>query len=401
MLVYEAAQKICKTLFEEGFTAYFAGGWVRDYLLALPTEEIDIATNAPPEVIQRLFPKTIPVGIAFGVVIVVQGDLHFEVSTFRKDHPYTDGRHPDGVDFSTPEKDAMRRDFTINGMFYDPLGKVIYDYVGGQEDLRRQIVRAIGDPRERFAEDRLRMIRAVRFTSRFSFHLDEATAEAIRAYASTLFPSVSIERIWQELNKMAAHPHFDQALIMLHRLGLLGTIFPELRHQTEEEIAKRVAFFPFFPQGAPTIVFLLELFDDWTATEKLRLCLYLKTSAQEKRIVDFFEGAKSLFARSPSLDEWAHFYAHPLSTLYLEIEKVKRPAEAKEHLQRYHQLSIPIHRIQNKTPLVTAVHLLKMGIDPGEKMGFLLKRAERIAIQENLHTPEDVLKRLQKEISDL
>jgi poly(A) polymerase len=153
MNLQSVATEICKTLLDHGYIAYFAGGWVRDLLLGRQTDEIDIATSAPPYIIQELFPKTIPVGIAFGVVIVVKEGINFEVTTFRKDHIYIDGRHPTGIDFSTPKKDAERRDFTINGMFYDPLTQTIYDYIGGQEDLKNGIIRAIGNAHERFLED--------------------------------------------------------------------------------------------------------------------------------------------------------------------------------------------------------------------------------------------------------
>ncbi len=406
MSPYNAAEEICKTLFAAGFTAYFAGGWVRDHLLGHLSTDIDIATSAPPEKIGQLFPKTIPVGIAFGVIIVVIENMQFEVSTFRKDHPYLDGRHPMSIDFSTAEKDAQRRDFTINGMFYDPMARVIYDYVGGQEDLRKKIVRAIGNPLDRFTEDRLRMIRAVRFTSRLGFHLEETTAVAIKACASTLLPAVSMERIWQELCKMSADPHFDQALLTLHQLALLGVIFPSLKNTSLEKISERVAPFPHFPIGSPTMAYLLELFPDLSLEAKLELCFYLKTSVQERKLVEFFESAHSLFVPSlTELYEWVHFYAHPLSGLYLgvqaaKLKKDRRIAFIKEHTTRQEFLSSHIHRIHSKMPLITSAHLSQLGVRPGKKMGLLLKRAEQIAINENLHCSEEVLQQLQHEISD-
>jgi poly(A) polymerase len=401
------AKTICQTLFDAGYTAYIAGGWVRDLLLGQESDEIDIATSAPPYVIQKLFPKTIPVGIAFGVVIVVIEGINFEVTTFRKDHPYSDGRHPTGIDFSTAEKDAQRRDFTINGMFYDPLTETLHDYVGGKEDLHKGIIRTIGDPEERFSEDRLRMVRAVRFASRLGFTIDEATAKAITTYAPTLFPSVSIERIWQELCKMAAYPHFDQAILMLHHFGLLSAIFPQLRTTSLETIKKRVEPFPYFPMGAPPIAYLLELFPSLSLEERLQLCLYLKTSTQERKLVEFFTASQELFTR-PSVEpvEWAHFYAHPLSELFTHIAAARllpphRAPFLEEHTQRFKSLKKHIERIQIKNPLITSAHLQQIGIPPGKKMGLFLKMAERIAINENLNLPEAVLQRLQDEISHL
>jgi poly(A) polymerase len=200
---FALAKQIVQTLVKAGFTTYFAGGWVRDYLMNHPSDDIDIATGAPVDVIQNLFPKTIPVGLAFGIVIVVVEEHQFEVATFRKEKGYVDGRRPTHIESATPEEDALRRDFTINGLFWDPLTETLYDYVEGQKDLRSGIIRAIGDPHARFLEDRLRMIRAVRYSTRFNFSIEIETYQAILTHAKSLFPSVAIERIWQEFHKMA------------------------------------------------------------------------------------------------------------------------------------------------------------------------------------------------------
>ena len=171
----EKAARVVRRLREEGFEAYFAGGCVRDRLLGREPEDYDIATSAPPATVQKLFSHTVPIGIQFGVVLVLDDGAPFEVATFRSDGAYIDGRHPTEVHFGTAEADARRRDFTINGLFLDPLGDRVIDYVGGQEDLRAGIVRAIGDPAARFREDRLRTIRAVRFAARFGFEIEART----------------------------------------------------------------------------------------------------------------------------------------------------------------------------------------------------------------------------------
>jgi len=195
------ALSICQTLHEKGYIAYFAGGYVRDMILEIPSDDIDIATDASPDVIQSLFSRTIPLGIAFGIVVVILKKESFEVATFRKDLKYKDGRRPEEVAFCSPKEDADRRDFTINGLFYDPFKKEILDYVGGKEDIKEKIIRAIGDPFVRFEEDKLRLIRACRFAARFDFKIDSHTQQAMLAEAPSLFPSVSIERITQELKK--------------------------------------------------------------------------------------------------------------------------------------------------------------------------------------------------------
>lgn len=380
------AKEIVQTLVKNGFTAYFAGGWVRDHLLGISSPEIDIATNAPPEKIQALFPKTVAVGISFGVIVVVFKGINFEVTTFRKDHPYLDGRHPTGVDFSTAQKDALRRDFTINGMFYDPLTEEIHDYVGGQEDLKKGVIRAIGDPEKRFQEDRLRMIRAVRFSARFGFPIIEETSQAIKRQASTLFPSVSVERIWQELTKMSHYPYFDRALLQLHALDLFQTFFPPISY---ERLKEQVACFPCFPLHTPLIVYILQLFPQ----QGVDLAKFFKTTTSDIRLAEFF-------LHSPrDKREWVYFYAHPSSPLYLAVEEAKLSPVSREkfhmeHEQKRKELALHIERVAEKKPLVRADDLQKLGIAPGPQMGQLLREAEKIAIDEDLQTTQEVIARL-------
>lgn len=395
------ATDIVRRLFEAGFVAYFAGGWVRDQLRGEISDEIDIATNAPPDVIIHLFEKTVPVGIAFGVVIVVKEGFQFEVSTFRKDHPYVDGRHPQGVDYSTPEKDAWRRDFTINGMFYDPLTKTLHDFVGGKQDLEKGIIRAIGNPQERFSEDRLRMLRAIRFAARFGFEIEESTQKAIAENAQNLFPAVSMERVWNELVKMSHHTYFDFACIKMYELGLFQTIFPSLASQSLEYIQKTVACFPYFPINCPTIILIMEFFQDVELSKREALCRYLKTTHQDIKLVDFFYNSQKLIEESHAEDViWAHFYAHPHSLLFLQVQEAKllppyRLEFWEKHEKKQKELEFYIHRIQQKHPIVTSAHLFSFGIKPGKVMGILLKEAERIAINQKIKDPQIVLHALQ------
>jgi len=210
----------------------WAGGCVRDRLLGREPKDYDVATDATPEQIRDLFGRrrTFAVGAAFGVVTVVggKGAGQLDVVTFRRDADYSDGRHPDAVTFSTsPEEDAQRRDFTINGLYYDPLEDRVIDYVGGVEDLQRRVVRAIGEPHARFAEDKLRMLRAVRFAATYELCLDSDTLAAIRAMASQILV-VSAERIAQEIRAMLVHPRRSDALRMLLDAGLLAHVLPEV-----------------------------------------------------------------------------------------------------------------------------------------------------------------------------
>src|SRR5215831_12368243 len=170
--LYSVAVAIVRKLRQKGFIAYFAGGSVRDAFLGKAPKDIDIATNARPEDVSLLFPRTIAVGVQFGVQRVLEQGFEFEVATFRSDGRYVDGRHPLDVRFATAEEDAARRDFTINGMFYDPIDRKLIDFVGGRQDLDHRIIRAIGVPAERFREDGLRLLRAIRFAAHLDFELE-------------------------------------------------------------------------------------------------------------------------------------------------------------------------------------------------------------------------------------
>ncbi|MGM0444282.1 MAG: CCA tRNA nucleotidyltransferase [Fibrobacterota bacterium] len=221
---------VVRRLQEAGFTALYAGGAVRDMLLGKdPPTDIDIATDARPADIRRLFSPVHAVGESFGVMLVVQEGTPFEVATFRSEAGYSDGRHPDRVDFATPREDAQRRDFTINGLFYDPLRDEVYDYVGGEADLRRGIIRTIGDPHRRFSEDYLRLLRAVRFSGRFDFPIEANTWQACCSQAHKI-AGIAAERIFQELTKTFTGPAPLTGLDLLSESGLLRAVLPEVEN---------------------------------------------------------------------------------------------------------------------------------------------------------------------------
>jgi poly(A) polymerase len=222
-----AARKIAARLREEGYMAYFAGGCVRDMMRGLTPKDYDIASDARPEVVQRLFPRTYAVGAHFGVIIVMENDFQFEVATFRSDDAYIDGRRPSAVHFSSPKEDAARRDFTINGMFYDPVAEEVIDFVGGRADIAAKLVRAIGDPTKRFAEDRLRMLRAVRFATVLGYEIDKTTWEALVANAASI-NEISAERIRDELVRIFLSPNRVRGWDLLDSSGLTRAILPEL-----------------------------------------------------------------------------------------------------------------------------------------------------------------------------
>ncbi len=233
MTAREFALSVVRRLHEAGHQALWAGGCVRDELLGLEPKDYDVATDAPPEQVKKLFRRHVLVGESFGIIRVLGPHgpngkaLEVEVATFRTDLGYSDGRHPDAVAFTSAREDVLRRDFTINGMLFDPVKGEVIDYVGGREDLQARVLRAIGVPRERFTEDKLRMLRAVRFATRFGLTIEPATAAAIRAMAAQV-TAVSAERIADELRKILVHPRRAAGLALMDELGLVAPVLPEV-----------------------------------------------------------------------------------------------------------------------------------------------------------------------------
>jgi putative nucleotidyltransferase with HDIG domain len=226
-LLSDSACSIVQRLQNAGFTALYAGGCVRDRLMGAEPHDYDIATDAHPEQVQKLFPRTVAVGAHFGVIVVLQDGGEFQVATFRNDGQYLDGRRPESVSFSTAEQDAQRRDFTINGLFYDPIAHRLIDYVDGQRDLAAKRLRAIGNPADRFREDRLRLLRAVRFATTLGFDLDGPTWRAVCENAPHIH-NVSPERIRDELMKILVSPRRVRGFDLLDESGLLREILPEI-----------------------------------------------------------------------------------------------------------------------------------------------------------------------------
>jgi len=227
----ELALEVLQQLRAAGYEALWAGGCVRDQLLGHAPKDYDVATTARPDEIRALFGqrRTLPIGASFGVITVLgrkrQGQI--DVATFRTDESYSDGRRPDSVRFTTAEHDAERRDFTINGLFYDPVQDEVVDYVGGRADLDRKLVRAIGDPHQRFAEDKLRMLRAIRFAATYGFTIEPATLAAIQSMAAEV-TAVSAERIGAEIRRMLLHANRVIALDLLREAQLLPHVLPEV-----------------------------------------------------------------------------------------------------------------------------------------------------------------------------
>jgi len=233
----KSALKIIKKLQENNFQAYFVGGCVRDQILGENSKDIDIVTDAKPKEVEKIFKKTLPIGKHFGIILVRQDDFTFEVATFREDGKYLDGRRPLDVKFSTPEKDAERRDFTINAIFYDPIKDKYLDFFEGKKDLEKKVLRFIGNPEKRILEDFLRIFRAVRFKNRLSFEYEEETKKNLQKHAS-LVVDISAERILTELNAMIMHKSRAKSFEDLFGFGILQKIFPQTQELEKTEQPK-------------------------------------------------------------------------------------------------------------------------------------------------------------------
>ncbi len=369
----QAAIEIIRRLQQHGFQALLAGGCVRDMLLGRPAKDYDVATEALPADVIRLFRRTLKVGAKFGVVIVLTQGAQVEVATFRSEAGYEDGRHPTEVRFTSAAEDASRRDFTINGMFYDPLQEQVIDYVGGQADLARRIIRTIGDPQERFGEDYLRMLRALRFSTQLGFAIESATYQAVRRNAANIV-RISGERIALELEGILISPNRAAGAAMLIETGLAASIFPGFTGaQAEQGVAvlgrlRKKVDFPLalagFFAGCPTD-FVLER------------CEILKLSRKQARHLEFLLAHRGrLLDVEMSLAQLKKLLAGPYFWDLYELERaIQKAAAAKEGLSALSRLRRRIRDLGDidvkPKPLLNGHDLMHLGAVPGPALGQL------------------------------
>jgi poly(A) polymerase len=418
-----AARRIVRKLRQHGHEALFAGGWVRDFLLNLKPKDIDIATSARPEEVRRLFPRSTPIGARFGVVQVRLYGRAYEVATFRSDAVYYDGRHPSSVSFSGPKEDALRRDFTINALFFDPEKERLIDYVKGQSDLKNRKIRTVGDPRERFNEDKLRMLRAVRFACNLEFSITAKTWKAIREMSPGIL-QVSGERIRDELTGILIGPAPDAGFRMLHESGLLKHILPEvesmngsfpypvscgdrlqqtqkalsLLHPPSVEAAFGVLLHQVCAPGKTRALSGEDFEPGWKTVEKI--CRRLRMPGERiKRIVDlvrtmprFFkvkgmrESALKRLLRKPYIDD--HLELHRVVALSSD-----RPLDCyrfcrKKLIEFKHQLHAP--------PLINGEDLISAGYKPGPLFTKILRTVEDLQLDGVLNTRKEALRHVKK-----
>ncbi len=374
----EFAVSVVEQLQQAGYQALWAGGCVRDKFLGIEPKDYDVATNAVPDQIQEVFGrrKTLAIGASFGVIKVLGPSSagQIDVATFRQDAQYSDGRHPDHVTFTSAEEDASRRDFTINGMFFDPLKDEVIDYVSGQTDLQRKVIRAIGDPQLRFSEDKLRILRAVRFAATFGFEIEAETRAAIEQFADQL-QVVSAERITAEMERMLTHKNRHLAVQLLQQCGLLAIIFPEGNYDSHDyadrlEVALKGLAALKTSDFATSMAFLWSQLAthpsrDETETMTRRLKL---SNPQIKSILWMLEQEPQIVAANeikwPTLQR---ILIDPRIECLLDLATARRQAEQKSILGIEHcrqKLQLPAAKL-NPPQLINGTDLQELGLSSG------------------------------------
>jgi poly(A) polymerase len=440
------AARIVQQLQAAGFAAFWVGGCVRDFLLGREPQDFDIATDAKPEQVEKLFKRTVAVGCKFGVMIVVEGGHQFQVATFRAEADYQDGRRPEKIIFANAEADALRRDFTVNGLFYDPLTKKIHDWVGGEKDLRAKIIRTIGKPEERFGEDHLRLLRAVRFAALLDFEIEPKTFAAVKKLAPKI-KLISGERIRDELLKLFAPPNSvgragsplpadgahgvtrptaARGLVLLRESGLLEHILPELAATIDCEQSP-----DFHPEGSVFnhICLMLEKMPP-DANELLPWTVLLHDIAKpvtaEKDLqtgaIHFYghekigaEMARDILNRlrfpKKQIDEIVACVLHHMQ--FKDVKQMRKSTLRRLLLRETFPLELELHKLDClgshgdlelydfliqqaeelkkqptiRPPLLTGKDLIALGMKPGKELGALLHEIREKQLQDELKTP--------------
>ena len=430
------ATRLVEHLRAAGHEALFAGGCVRDRLLGKEAHDIDIATSARPEEIQKLFPRTVAVGAQFGVIVVLEDGGEFQVATFRSDGAYRDGRHPESVAFTNAEGDARRRDFTVNGLFFDPLTRQILDFVGGEADLRAGILRSIGDPHARFAEDKLRLIRCVRFAASLGFEIEAETWRALLERAPEI-TAVSAERIRDELVKIFSHPTRVRGFDLLDQSGLLAILLPEVEalkgceqppdfHPEGDVFVHTRLMLSLLPEQVSTPLVFSVLFHDIgkpptflidetgrirfnghesisaSMTEKIFARLRFSNAETEATVVGVKNHMAFKDVQNMRVATLKRFLARPTIDDELELHRVDCQS-SHGLLDNYEFLLRKREEFSNEPlippPLITGRDLIAAGLKPGPLFKKLLDSAQALQLEGGLKTREDALAWLREELA--
>ena len=429
--------EIVKKLKSKGFEAYWAGGTVRDLLMGKTPKDYDIVTSAKPEDIESILEHTVPIGKKFGVILAVKNDHHFEVATFRSDASYTDGRRPDAVYFTNPKEDALRRDFTINGMFYDPLNNKFLDFVDGQKDLKNNILRFIGDADCRIKEDNLRILRAIRFKNALGFDYASQTFNALRKNAN-LIKNVSKERIRDELNKILMLPGRENAFRELDKAGILKYVMPEFLklknvkqpekyHKEGDVFQHTILCLEALPDKVTEELAWAVLLHDigkpdtFSVEDRIRFNQHSEVGAEiVDKITRRLKFSKSLrenvkwlvrhhmvLGNIPKMKptRQAHWISHPLFSEILDLLRADALGAVPQDLSLYNKLKkLKDQQKEKRLPkpkrIITGKDIIKeFKLKPGPKIGEILDKVHHAQMEEKIKTKKEALKYVEKIIS--
>lgn len=374
---------IVQKLKAAGFEALFAGGCIRDHLLGIAPTDYDVATSATPDTVEKIFEKTIPVGKQFGVILVILKGIQFEVATFRTEGGYQDGRRPGFVNFSNAEEDARRRDFTVNGLFYDPLAHRVLDFVNGQADLERKQICCIGNPAERFEEDKLRLLRAVRFAVKLNFSIDPVTESEIKKRADQIL-DVSLERVRDEIAKIITSPNARVGLELLAKFGLWKAVWPALDH---DEI-----LFSRFTGPCPDIALANAMMfwrsDRDKVLEMMRRLRFSNSIIdQTLHILKLVDKLATFFTLRPGEQK---IVAADARFFDAKLVYSKEPAGAKS-IDKINEITKPWKDQELEKPFLTGEDLKSIGIQEGPWVGKILTEAYLLQLEESIQTREQAL----------
>jgi poly(A) polymerase len=405
-------------------------------VMGVTPHDVDIATTATPEQVQRLFPHTVAVGAQFGVILVMEGGHQFEVATFRNDDAYVDGRRPVSVRYGSPEEDAQRRDFTINGLFYDPITETVIDYVQGQVDIRRRVIRSIGIPAERFAEDKLRLLRCVRFAANLGFEIDPDTFAAVQTMASQIHV-VSAERVRDELLKIFTRPHAGRGLELLESSGLLGEVLPEVaamkgveqppQFHPEGDVFTHVRIMlDALPSHPSPVLALSVLLHDvgkpptfTRAPDRIRFHEHDSIGAEmteqilrrlrfSNEVIDHVKVCVAEHMRMRHVQEMRtsklkRVLARPTLSDELELHRLdceSSHGDIGNYLFLKRKLSELPPEVVKPKPLVTGHDLITLGYRPGPLLGQILRELEELQLDDQITTREQALELARQRLNE-
>lgn len=425
----QSAINIIQTLQIAGYIAYLAGGYVRDSIMNRESKDCDIVTNATPDQVKECFPKAEGVGAHFGVMLVRDEGIHFEVATFRTDGPYKDNRRPESVEFTSPQEDAFRRDFTINGLYKDPISGDFHDYVDGEADIQNAIIRSIGEPADRFREDALRLMRAIRFAVTLNFTIEPHTWEGIKQCAH-LIKNISVERIQQEFKKIILHEDRQKGLDLLVESGLMEHIIPEILELKGCEQPPQ-----FHPEGNvyvhthmmlgmlhkdPSLALCLavllhdigkpDTFQYDAESERIRFNGHDHVGADITRVIlNRMKYSKEIITNVVSMvkshmkfisvsgmkkSTIRRFLARPTLQDDLELHRTDCLA-SNGNLTNYDFMQAKLKEFANELiipePIIKGIDLIERGFEPGAIFAQILKDVQEKQLNNELHTQEEAL----------